>query len=46
MSVAIQRNIVDDIHAAAFFTVMADECTDSANKEQLVICFKVGGSET
>ncbi len=40
MSVTIQREISSDIHAATHFTIMADECTDSANNEQLVICFR------
>ena len=40
MSVTIQREISSDIHTASHFTIMADECTDSANNEQLVICFR------
>ncbi len=40
MSVTIQREISSDIHAASHFTIMADECTDSANNEQLLICFR------
>ena len=36
-SVAIQRDIMSDIHVSTYFTIMADECTDSANKEQLVL---------
>ncbi len=40
MSVTIQREISSDIHAATHFTIMADACTDSANNEQLVICFR------
>ena len=40
MSVTIRREISNDIHTATHFTIMADECTDSANNEQLVICFR------
>ena len=40
MSVAIQQDIMSDIHISTHFTIMADECTDSANKEQLVICLR------
>ena len=38
-SLEILRNIVADLQNASFFTIMADECTDSANKEELVLCF-------
>ncbi len=40
MSLAIQRDIMSDIHVSNYFIIMADECTDSANKEQVVICFR------
>ena len=36
----ILKDIPDNIRKASFFTLMADECTDSANQEQLVICFQ------
>ena len=29
-----------DLQNACFFTIMADECTDSANEEELVLCFR------
>ena len=31
---------MSDIHVSTYFTIMADECTDSANKEQFVICLR------
>ena len=40
MALEILRNIAADLHNASFFTIMADECTDSANKEELVLCFR------
>ena len=40
MALEILRNIAGDLQNASFFTVMADECTDSANKEELVLCFR------
>ncbi len=40
MSLAIQRDIMSNIHDSNYFTIMADECTDSANKEQVVICLR------
>ncbi len=41
MSLAIQRDIMSDIHVSNYFTIMANECTDSANKEQVVIMLKM-----
>ncbi len=40
ISLAIQRDIMSNIHVSNYFTIMADECTDSANKEQVVICLR------
>ena len=28
-----------ELHSTPYFTVMADECTDLSNTEQLVLCF-------
>ena len=39
IALQILRNIAADLQNASFFTIMADECTDSANKEELVLCF-------
>ena len=36
----ILRVIVRQLQQAEFFTIMTDECVDSANKEQLMICFR------
>ena len=40
MALEILRNIAADLQNASFFTIMADECTDSAIKEELVLCFR------
>ena len=34
----ILRKLSKDIHDGGWFTIMADECTDVANKEQFTIC--------
>ena len=40
MSLSILRSIAKDIQSSDCFTVMADECTDVANREQPAICFR------
>ena len=40
MSLSILRLIARNIQETDFFTVMADECADISNKEQLTICFR------
>ena len=40
MSQAILHVVAGNLQQADFFTIMADECVDSANKEQLVLCFR------
>ena len=40
MSLTILRAIAMNIHSADMFTIMADECTDMSNCEQLAICFR------
>ena len=37
----ILRNITETIQKASYFSIMADEVTDSSNKEQVVICFRI-----
>ena len=37
MGCQVQRAIIEN---AGFFTIMVDECVDTSNKEQLVICFR------
>jgi len=39
MALEILGNIAADLQNASFFTIMTDECMDSANKEVLVLCF-------
>ena len=39
MALNIVRDIISSIEKAKYFTIMADEVTDSSNKEQ-VICFR------
>ena len=44
MVLKVVREIADSIRCAPFFTIMADETTDIANKEQVVIVLRwVGG---
>ena len=40
MSHQILYAIIENINEAGYFTIMMDECVDSSNKEQLVICFR------
>ena len=40
MALTILRNVVSRIKRNDYFTIMCDECTDSSNKDQLVICFR------
>lgn len=40
MSLSILRFIAQKLQSADAFTIMADECTDISNHEQLVICFR------
>ena len=37
---SIQRSIADCLQNAEFFALMADECVDIANTEQLTVCFR------
>lgn len=39
MALKIVRNVASNIQKG-FFTIMCDECTDTSNKEQLVICLR------
>ena len=40
MALKVLRTIVSNIQAAPFFSIMVDETTDIANKEQLVVCLR------
>ena len=40
MSLSILRSIASSVQGAYFFSVMADECVDISNHEQLVICLR------
>ena len=40
MSMSLLQIIAKSLHSADFFTVMADECTDVGNEEQLTVCFR------
>ena len=42
---AIQDNIIEEIHTAKFFTILADEVTDCANLEQVSIVIRFVDSE-
>ena len=39
MALEILRNMATDHQIVLFFMIMADECIDSANKEELVLYF-------
>lgn len=38
MAMKVSRNLIAPIQAAPFKCIMADETTDAANKEQVVVC--------
>ena len=40
MVLSILRDIAKNIQKSCFFTIMWSECTDAANKEQVVICIR------
>ena len=40
MSLELLRGIAHNLHSAEMFSIMADECTDESNAEQLAICFR------
>ena len=40
MTLGILKEVSENIKNAKFFTIMADETADVANKEQVVICFR------
>ena len=40
MSLNILREIACQLQTTPYFTMMADECTDLSNSEQLVLCFR------
>ena len=39
MSLSILQSIAKKLQSSNAFTIMADECTDMSNHEQLIICF-------
>ena len=45
MPLSILRSIANNLHSSNAFTIMADECTDISNHEQLVICFRWVGTD-
>ena len=40
MSLKVTREIASAIRAAGYYTLMADEVTDSSNREQVVVCLR------
>ena len=40
MALQVLREIASNLHNTLFYTIMADETTDSSNKEQFVVCFR------
>ena len=45
MALQILREVSKKIRSSACFTIMADECTDIANKEQFTICIRWVGED-
>ena len=45
MALHILRQVSKDIRDSACYTIMADECTDVANKEQFTICIRWVGQD-
>ena len=40
MSVSVLRSIAKELQSADMFAIMADECVNISNREQLSICFR------
>ena len=40
MALSVLRRIASCISSAKFYCIMCDECTDTSNREQLVICIR------
>jgi Domain of unknown function (DUF4371) len=40
IAVVIKRSIVESIQKARFYSILADETTDTSRKEQLTVCFR------
>lgn len=40
MALKVLRDVAASLHSSKFFTIMADETTDVANQEQVVICLR------
>ena len=40
MALVVLRKSASRISCSSFYSIMADECTDISNKEQLVLCFR------
>ena len=40
MALQTLRKITAELSKAQFFCIMSDECTDSSNREQLVLCIR------
>ena len=40
MALKVAETISGNLQATSFYTIMADETTDCANKEQFVVCFR------
>ena len=40
MALTILRKLATDFHASVYYSLMADEVTDSSNREQLVVCLR------
>ena len=41
MALQVLRKLTSSLQESEFFTIMVDECTDSANHEQLAVCLRL-----
>ena len=40
MSLTVLRKLTTEFHSSVYFSLMADEVTDSSNREQVVVCLR------
>ena len=41
MALQVLQKLTSSLQESEFFTIMVDECTDSANHKQLAVCFRL-----
>ncbi len=45
MACQVLQAVIKNVKEAGYYSIMVDECVDSSNKEQLVICFRYVSNE-